>query len=959
MARTRQKTESSPRDPAYYDRVKLRNLQRLLVKVTDMKRAEKLQAEIAILTERVAVVDRQKAAQEMLAQAEQTAAAPILVPPVSQPDIAILDTRLVGQGADGSRLVWELVQQSDEEKPLWKSRVIGANGQTQSSPVWAPLPGSQYLFLQCPIFETLLEGERGGGKTLLLLMDFAKDVGRGWGKNWRGILFRRHFGDLDDVVMKIETWMQKMFKGFRFLRSKSEYMAQWATGETLLLRHMQDENDYPEYHGHQYCVTTDTKVRMADGTLKLAGQIHVGDSVVTLEGPKPVTWVAPRRVQSCVRVTVYDSSGRLLGVQTQSVDHEILTNVSTRPTQLDAGFANGERMRKHLLRETWRPLLFCERRESLVGDVLKTDDQNVDTWFAWKFQDVLPLLPGRNVRVPVALVPQSLDNQESISSQSPVLGKFLTPSLEITQLVSNLPMDQSQRRALAQLPTGLDFFVSADGVVRARFVTRTTLDSLLGCLSNHDFCDVHVPFSLGDDLIFSPLLNGVALSILGEMRKDDTGSIHEYTPDCVSAYTHPYTQEQRPLGVDTESGFAIFEPCDPHETVDFSVADVGHYITEVGLINKNCWIGWEELTQWATDKAYRLMFSCCRPTAPGVTCRIRATTNPWGPGKPWIKRRFQLPTMRGRVIREPEQRERVALHSRLDENFLMLHDDPQYRLNIMQAATNEGQKKAWTYGDWDAAANGMFDDVWDQGRHIIPNLAADQIPLGWTLTRSYDHGQSAPFSVLWWAESNGEPIRLKQVDGSERIIGEMRGDLVLVWEWYGTTGDENTGLRMAARDIGRGIAEKEMFWGVREKTRSGEPSKKRMRVLPGPADNMIFDSNADRDGHSLADDFADEGVLWVRSDKSAGSRKRGWEAIRGLLKGAAPKDEKGNPLLREKPGLFVCARCTHWINLVPDTPRADDDPDEVPDGIEDHAQDATRYRVTWKVMGMTRSSFGR
>lgn len=41
--------------------------------------------------------------------------------------------------------------------------------------VWTPQPGSQELFLACPVFEVLYEGTRGPGKTDALLYDTAKD----------------------------------------------------------------------------------------------------------------------------------------------------------------------------------------------------------------------------------------------------------------------------------------------------------------------------------------------------------------------------------------------------------------------------------------------------------------------------------------------------------------------------------------------------------------------------------------------------------------------------------------------------------------------------------------------------------------------------------------------------------------------------------------------------------------
>ena len=46
---------------------------------------------------------------------------------------------------------------------------------------WAPQPGSQVAFMACPIEEILLEGNRGGGKTDVLVAKFCKYVGKGFG----------------------------------------------------------------------------------------------------------------------------------------------------------------------------------------------------------------------------------------------------------------------------------------------------------------------------------------------------------------------------------------------------------------------------------------------------------------------------------------------------------------------------------------------------------------------------------------------------------------------------------------------------------------------------------------------------------------------------------------------------------------------------------------------------------
>lgn len=114
------------------------------------------------------------------------------------------------------------------------------------------MPGSQAIFLTCPVWEALYEGTRGPGKTDSLLMDFARDVGRGWGPAWRGILFRRTSKQLDDVVARSQKWFRQIFPGAVFLRSRADYKWVFPDGEELLLRHFRNVDDYWDYHGHEY-----------------------------------------------------------------------------------------------------------------------------------------------------------------------------------------------------------------------------------------------------------------------------------------------------------------------------------------------------------------------------------------------------------------------------------------------------------------------------------------------------------------------------------------------------------------------------------------------------------------------------------------------------------------------------------------------------------------------------------
>lgn len=229
----------------------------------------------------------------------------------------------------------------------------------------------------------------------------------------------------------------------------------------------------------------------------------------------------------------------------------------------------------------------------------------------------------------------------------------------------------------------------------------------------------------------------------------------------------------------------------------------------------------------------------------------------------------------------------------------------------------------------------MFDDLWNARVHVVPNIPTRLIPGGWRITRSYDHGQAHPFACLWWAESNGEAIEY-----NGKRYGGIRGDLFIIAEWYGSNGEDNVGVRLAASSIAMGIRDRQRDYGIDHRT------------SPGPADTEIYNRDSNRLGRSPADDMESAGVLWERADKSPGSRRRGFEMIRSYLKDATPHPDG----TRDRPGLFVFERCKWWIQLVPTAPKSERDQDDIPDKYPDHLCDATRYRVSWAIPGMWRKS---
>lgn len=400
-------------------------------------------------------------------------------------------------------------------------------------------------------------------------------------------------------------------------------------------------------------------------------------------------------------------------------------------------------------------------------------------------------------------------------------------------------------------------------------------------------------------------------------------------------------------------------------------------------------IGWNELTKYPNDSLFDMMMSCnrssfrpedhpliidgeiykktgqlvpCDPDdrnameylLPEIPLEVFATCNPFGVGHNWVKRRFIDAAPPGRLVRKSinvfnprtQRREdvvkyQVHLFGSYKENKYL---SPEYVAEL-ESIRDPNKRKAWLGGNWDVVAGGMFDDVWDEKVHMIRPFP---IPHNWRIDRSFDYGSSAPFSVGWWAESDGSDVQL--ADGT--WMSTVKGDLFRIAEWYGWTGKNNQGLRMLANEIAAGIIERELAMGIHS------------RVKPGPADNSIWNVE---NGNSIAADMRKPvridgrlypGVEWIRSDKSPGSRIAGWEKIRRYLDGAKqktapdPKDPNKTIVLpREHPGLFVFTNCRCFKELFPNLPRDEDNPDDVDTDAEDHIGDEVRYRVLASELG--------
>jgi hypothetical protein len=298
-------------------------------------------------------------------------------------------------------------------------------------------------------------------------------------------------------------------------------------------------------------------------------------------------------------------------------------------------------------------------------------------------------------------------------------------------------------------------------------------------------------------------------------------------------------------------------------------------------------------------------------SAHGVPVGMRLTGNPGGPGHNWVKARYITPDPRGfKLIREETDvtvdgvksmvyLERVFIPSKIGDNALLMRNDPTYILRLRQSGS-EALVKAWLDGNWDIV-DGAFFDEWGP-QHVLETYAwLPKIPPGCQRFRAFDWGSAKPFSVGWYALSDGS-------------WGLPTGALLKYAEWYGAKAP-NVGLKLTAVEVAAGIREREAQMGH--------------LIHYGVADPSIFIRDG---GPSIGESMILKGVNWRRADNK---RKAGAEAMRQRLAGV---DGKGLV-----PMLYFLDACDDSIRTIPALQHDETDPEDVDTDAEDHAYDETRY----------------
>ena len=317
------------------------------------------------------------------------------------------------------------------------------------------------------------------------------------------------------------------------------------------------------------------------------------------------------------------------------------------------------------------------------------------------------------------------------------------------------------------------------------------------------------------------------------------------------------------------------------------------------------WIGFDELTQWATPFAWNYMRSRLRTASSDLPIYMRATTNPGGPGHGWVKKMFIDPAPYGKTfdatnIETGEVLKYPAGHSKAGQALFKrkfiparLSDNPYLSregdYEAMLLSLPEQQRRQLLEGDWDIKEGAAFTEF-NRDIHVVEPF---HIPNNWVKFRSCDYGYGSYSGVLWFAVSPSE-------------------QLIVYRELYVS--------KVLATDLADMINELEAEDG---------------NMKYGVLDSSLWHKRGDT-GPSLAEQMIMRGCRFRPSDRSKGSRVSGKNEIHRRLQ----VDE-----YTEEPRIVFFDTCTNMVSQLPAIPLDKKNPEDVDTRAEDHLYDALRYGI--------------
>lgn len=348
-------------------------------------------------------------------------------------------------------------------------------------------------------------------------------------------------------------------------------------------------------------------------------------------------------------------------------------------------------------------------------------------------------------------------------------------------------------------------------------------------------------------------------------------------------------------------------------------------------------VGIDEVTEFPDPNPIHALKQCLRvpgfPTAPhSLRGFFMITGNPGGKAHYWLKKMYVSP--------QPAWGE-IFLDKRIHKDGMYaqflparMGDNPylgsEYEAAI-DAATigKEWLRRARKEGEWEITPHATMFPHYDPKIHLLTPF---EIPSNWPIVRSYDWGgataTSAPYSIGFWAVSNGERVFLPH---QNEYLQFPYGTLIRIAEvWGGHPTKANT----SNGDFEHVRAEKVKNLMLSNSTLG--------RAREGVADINIF-STAQSPKSLYNEVWLKEEIGW---DKAAGdikSRGPGWQMLATYLQRSIDKDP-------ERPHLYAFDTCRHFSRLLPEAFIDTNDPHDIDKETEAaHLLDEVRYVIMWNL----------
>ena len=311
------------------------------------------------------------------------------------------------------------------------------------------------------------------------------------------------------------------------------------------------------------------------------------------------------------------------------------------------------------------------------------------------------------------------------------------------------------------------------------------------------------------------------------------------------------------------------------------------------------------------------------PEFEGMFPRIGIGSNPGGPSHNFLRGVFLEQARPMHVFHDKTTKTKkspgwssIYIPARMDDNP---HLDVEGYEGTFTALSPE-RAKALRDGDWDVVSGAAL-SMLDKNIHQLRNFRP---PRHWTHIMAIDWGTAKPFSVGWYAVSEG--AWLKARNDREHDVWLPPGAVIRFAEWYGWNGEADMGSRRSASMVAEGILEREEKMGLPPvDIRVGDPQMWASQDGPSPQQNMRT---------------ATEGRFILRQGRR--DRKANYTTMVERLMGEWTEDDARQPMF------FATEGCSNWWRTAPGLVLDDLEPDKGPATRhqEDHVYDEVCFALS-------------